>query len=277
MRFGEDKRGIPVSGATLWALGLSLALHAAVMCLRPAPPPAAAAVRERRVRLVLSTPKAREKARQVVETSSAPSDVAEAEDGRRFLGEEDRTYRRQTVSERVGEFREGGRGGGGSGRQGEIGIGDLAMRPQALSGEGGPPGSGGEGRGVSQSNDFVEEVPLGDMTRLNTVEYKYYGFFNRIKRKLERHWGQGLRARMERLWRSGRRMPAGENRITGLVITLDRKGEIVDITIKGRSGVRELDEAAVESFNRAGPFPNPPRGMIRDGYAKIEWGFVVKS
>lgn len=131
--------------------------------------------------------------------------------------------------------------------------------------------------GLSANNDFVEDVPLGDMTRLNTVEYKYYGFYHRIKQKLEQYWGNSIQKKALALWKSGRRFPASKNRITSLEITLDNKGNIVKINIKGSSGVKELDDAAIESFNRAGPFPNPPSGMMKDGIAKIEWGFVVKS
>jgi outer membrane biosynthesis protein TonB len=43
------------------------------------------------------------------------------------------------------------------------------------------------------------------------------------------------------------------------------------------SGIKELDDAAIESFNDAGPFPNPPKGLVVDGKVTIEWGFVVKS
>lgn len=131
--------------------------------------------------------------------------------------------------------------------------------------------------GLSANNDFVEDVPLGDMTRLNTVEYKYYGFYHRIKQKLEQYWGNSIQKKAMALWKSGRRLPASQNRITSLEITIDNKGNIVKINVKGSSGVRELDEAAIESFNRAGPFPNPPAGMMKNGIAKIEWGFVVKG
>lgn len=131
--------------------------------------------------------------------------------------------------------------------------------------------------GLSANNDFVEDVPLGDMTALNTVEYKYYGFYHRIKQKLEQYWGNSIQKKAEALWKSGRRLPASKNRITSLQITIDDKGNIVRINVKGSSGVRELDEAAIESFNKAGPFPNPPSGMMKNGIATIEWGFVVKS
>ena len=51
----------------------------------------------------------------------------------------------------------------------------------------------------------------------------------------------------------------------------------MDIVLKSTSGVKELDEAAVESFNQAGPFPNPPKGMLKNGKATIDWGFVVNT
>ena len=131
--------------------------------------------------------------------------------------------------------------------------------------------------GLAQNNDFVEEVPLGDMTNLNTTEFKYYGFYHRIRQKLEQHWGSSIKDKAKNLYRSGRRMPASENLITSVAVTLDETGKILDMQIQGTSGVRELDQAAIESFNKAGPFPNPPKGLLIGGRATIQWGFVVKS
>lgn len=131
--------------------------------------------------------------------------------------------------------------------------------------------------GFAANNDFVEEVPLGDMTNLNTTEFKYYGFYHRIRQKLEQHWGSSIKDKAKNLYRSGRRMPASENLITSVTVTLNDHGQIVDMVIEGTSGVRELDQAAIESFNKAGPFPNPPKGLLVGGRATIQWGFVVKS
>ncbi|MBC7429215.1 MAG: TonB family protein [Bacteriovorax sp.] len=131
--------------------------------------------------------------------------------------------------------------------------------------------------GLALNNDFVEEVPLGDMTNLNTTEFKYYGFYHRIRQKLEQHWGSSIKDKAKNLYRSGRRMPASENLITSVTVILDDHGQIVDMQIEGTSGVRELDQAAIESFNKAGPFPNPPKGLLVGGRATIQWGFVVKS
>ena len=130
---------------------------------------------------------------------------------------------------------------------------------------------------MAQNNDYIEEVALGDMTALNTSRFKFYGFYFRIKQKIEQFWGNSLRQRAVALYRSGRRLASNNTRITSLRITLDAKGNVVNIFIKTTSGVQALDDAAVESFNRAGPFPNPPKEMIKNGMATIEWGFVVKS
>lgn len=132
-------------------------------------------------------------------------------------------------------------------------------------------------QGLSATNDYVEEVALGDFTHLNTVEYKFYGFFHRIRQKLEQFWGKSIQEKSEALFRSGRRLPASENLTTSLQVTLNEKGEIIGVRVLGASGVRELDDAAIESFNQAGPFPNPPKELLVNGKATIEWGFVVKS
>lgn len=131
--------------------------------------------------------------------------------------------------------------------------------------------------GLAKNNDFVEDLPLGDMTNMNTIEYKYYGFYHRIRQKLEQYWGRNLREKAKTIYASGRRIPASENKITSLTITLDETGTIVDVHVKSTSGVKELDDAAIEAFNEAGPFPNPPKGMMVNGRAQIEWGFVVKG
>ena len=134
-----------------------------------------------------------------------------------------------------------------------------------------------KGKGLGKTNDFLEDIPLGDFTKLNTQEYEFYGFYNRIKEKLEQFWGLNIQEKAQKIYKSGRSLASDRNLITGLTIAINSKGEIVDIMVKSPSGIKELDDAAIESFNRAGPFPNPPKGMIRNGKAIIEWGFVVNT
>ena len=244
----------------------------------------------------------RGKKRQIVETIlDTPSPESKPET--RFLSAQTQRVDKQSVARRVDSFKEAGFGekdgmeieiqreasSVAEGNKtspardrppgkGRVRLSDLAalshMRPLTPKGE-------KEGRkdhrGLAASNDYIDDIPLGDMTKLNTLEFKYYGFYHRIKQKLEQYWGYAVRQKITGLIRRGGRRPASAESITSLAITLNSKGSIVDIQVKSPSGVQELDEAAIESFNKAGPFPNPPEGMLKDGLAKIEWGFVVKS
>ena len=126
----------------------------------------------------------------------------------------------------------------------------------------------------SATTDHVEDVPLGELTQLNTTEFKFYGFYHRIRQKLEQYWGNSLREKAMLLHRQGKAHRLRRERVTALVVVIDHLGNIVRVRLKSTSGVKELDDAAVESFNKAGPFPNPPHEMLKQGQAEIEWGFV---
>jgi len=137
--------------------------------------------------------------------------------------------------------------------------------------------SQGEHSRPASNNDYLNEVPLGEFTKLNTQESKYYGFYFRIRQRLESMWGMTVQEKVDLLFRGGGRLPASEENITALSVVLDRSGKIVQIILKKTSGSHELDDAAIDSFNKAGPFPNPPPGMIHEGFARIDWSFVVKG
>ena len=241
------------------------------------------------------------KKRQIVTTEQTKQKVPPQKNS--FLGESDQSYERESVTRNIGSFRQAGRGiktgtltkntiqkkrqkkvtqkkKGQSNRT--IQFEDLGVGNLPNSGTDGGASLGIENgseklRGLAQNNDYIEDVPLGDMTNLNTIEYKYYGFYRRIKQKLEQHWGKTLREKARSIYQKGGRIPASSLKITSLVISLNRQGEIVGIIVKSTSGVQEFDDAAIESFNKAGPFPNPPMGLLKNGLAKIEWGFVVKG
>ncbi len=132
-------------------------------------------------------------------------------------------------------------------------------------------------KGLGQSNDFLEDIPLGDFTKLNTQEFEFYGFYNRIREKLEQFWGRNIQDQADKIMKSGRSLASDANHITALEIELNSLGEIVKVDVKSASGIRELDSAAIETFNQAGPFPNPPSKMLKSGRAKIKWSFVVNT
>lgn len=236
--------------------------------------------------------------RQIVQSEDSESKERPTE---AFLSDKDRNFDRQTVSKNVDTFNQAAKGNASVTQKAaqpskatkkkafeDLKLSDFGVAagdPMPKEVQRNPASESVQGmengnplnQGISSTNDYVQEVALGDFTHLNTVEYKFYGFYYRIRQKLEQFWGKSIQEKAYALFRSGRRMPAGEDLITSLQVTLNSRGEIVQVKILGTSGVRELDDAAIESFNQAGPFPNPPKDLLVNGKATIEWGFVVKS
>ena len=138
----------------------------------------------------------------------------------------------------------------------------------------------GNQRGLeSTSTDKLEQVEQSLKTQLNTKEYKYYGYYQRIKNQLNQFWQPQVKQKVSRLMTQGRTIASdSNNKVTKLIIVLNDAGTLVKVQVIGESGVRDLDEAAVEAFRQAAPFPNPPKGMVEtDGTIKIRWDFVVES
>jgi TonB family protein len=145
----------------------------------------------------------------------------------------------------------------------------IPMGQQAASG----------GEGPSSTDDRLKDVPTGLQTMLNTREFVYYSYYNRIKEKLRQYWEPKIKEKMERVLRQGRSIASLEQeRITKCVILLDEKGKLVRVQVIGESGLVDLDQAAVEAFQAAAPFPNPPKGIVeKDGYIRIRWDFVLEA
>lgn len=126
--------------------------------------------------------------------------------------------------------------------------------------------------------DWVRGVSESDRTALHTKEYVFYGYFQRIRERLDRAWFPILRARLLVMFRNGRQLASDRDHTTQVTVILNGRGEVVRIRMTEESGVRELDEAAVKAFNQAGPFPNPPKGIVdSNGEIQIPWEFVLKS
>ena len=140
------------------------------------------------------------------------------------------------------------------------------------------PGSADGGSDLATTNDNLKNIENEFLTRLNTKEYKYFGYYNRIKTQLNQWWVPQVQQRFSKMVRQGRMIASEESKVTKLVIVLSDQGQLVKVQVLAESGVRDLDEAAVEAFRQAAPFPNPPKGMIdSDGTVKIRWDCVVES
>ena len=137
--------------------------------------------------------------------------------------------------------------------------------------------TGAQSGETSTTNDNLT-VTEDLITKLNTKEYKYYGYYHRIKIQLNQWWQPKVREKVTKMVNQGRTMASEENKTTRLIIVLNDVGNLVKIQVMAESGIRDLDDAAIEAFRSAAPFPNPPKGIIEsDGTVKIRWDFVVES
>jgi TonB family protein len=158
---------------------------------------------------------------------------------------------------------EGGDEQGSSGRMGSPGMAAL-MPSQAVM-----------DRVIGAApNDSLREVDEGDGTFLNTREWKYASFFNRVKQSVGLHWNPNMQLQ--------RRDPtggtySGRDRFTLLQVVLDERGQVTEVTVKKSSGLDFLDMEAIASFQKAQPFPNPPSGLLDgDSQVKFEFGFFLE-
>lgn len=138
--------------------------------------------------------------------------------------------------------------------------------------------SAGDGQEASATDDHLKNVPTGLQTMLSTREFIYYSYYNRIKDKLRQHWEPKIKEKFERIVRQGRSIASEGDKITKVIIILDEHGTLIRVQVVSRSGVTDLDDAAVEAFRAAAPFPNPPKGIVEeDGTIKIRWDFVLEA
>ena len=134
-----------------------------------------------------------------------------------------------------------------------------------------PTGSGEQRLSGSPSNDLVDEE-LGRGMNVNTREILYAGYINRIKRIVSFYWNQNL----DNLPNSVRLTRARYD--TVVYVVLDDMGALQSIEVTDRCGEAALDQAVVQAFRVAGPFPNPPEQLIaKDGRVYLEdMGFTVQ-
>lgn len=136
---------------------------------------------------------------------------------------------------------------------------------------------GGDGSPTAATDDKLDGVADGDRTVLSTREFRYFSYYHRIKELLRQYWKPTVERKLMSLWAKGRQLGEDEM-VTKVLVLLDEKGAIQKISRVASSGFAELDEAAMDAFQKAGPFPNPPKGIIEDdGFVRIRWDFILKT
>lgn len=123
--------------------------------------------------------------------------------------------------------------------------------------------------GGGAPNDALTEVPEGDGTFLNTREWRYAAFFNRVKQAVAAKWDPNGRLRAKN------RSPGFNERVTTLHVALRPDGSLSDVYVAKSCGIDELDQEAVRAFEQAQPFSNPPAALVENGAIRFAFGFTL--
>ncbi len=167
-----------------------------------------------------------------------------------YLSDKNRFFEKQTKATKISD----------------LSLGDLgAFHKRHHPLKNGPP----KVTGAHSRREYLKNVQAGEENHLNTAEFKFFGYFQRIKKQVEAFWVLRLRdlAKFKKISTSEFK--------TFLVVILDSKGRMSSLHIYGPSGIIELDKIAMDSFVMAGSFPNPPKELIKNGQVRLEWGFIV--
>jgi TonB family protein len=140
--------------------------------------------------------------------------------------------------------------------------GNVAHNLQALAGS---PGS----------DDYLPDVDdEGETNLLNTRKFRYWDFFQRVRERVRGEWNPST------VWRE--RDPSGKrfgvrDRLTVVRVTLDADGGVKQLRVQKPSGLGFLDDEAQRAFAAAGPYPNPPAGLLNArGEVEFQFGFMFE-
>ncbi len=129
-----------------------------------------------------------------------------------------------------------------------------------------------------KGGQYIQGVREGEVTALNTKEFVFYSYFERVRKQLDQAWQPLVRQNIQKILKSGRKLASNADHITRALVTLNQQGQILRIQVLEESGSQDLDQAAVDALNRAGPYPNPPKGLVDGkGEVQIRWDFILKT
>lgn len=133
---------------------------------------------------------------------------------------------------------------------------------------------------VSQESgipDYVPNVRAGGFAALNTDQFTFFTFYERIKPAIRYNWVRGINEIQRGSSLGELSKMAQEQRITHVQVTLNSKGYLEEVLVLRSSGFAKLDDAVVQAFQKATPFLNPPAPMAdEDGKIRFTYGFYLQ-
>lgn len=130
-------------------------------------------------------------------------------------------------------------------------------------------------RGFSTISESVD-VAVGKITALNTDQYLFYSFFNRVGDLIYNRW----EGQVKKAIPAATQKLAGHTYQTKWVTTVDiwvnKSGEYHSAHLMKESGLPEFDRAALVAFQQARFFPNPPQELVEDdGFIHLRYDLEV--
>ncbi|NDF14352.1 energy transducer TonB [bacterium] len=131
----------------------------------------------------------------------------------------------------------------------------------------------------------VKEAPkaayLSDRNRAVKEETSAQGgieTLERVRQQLDQAWQPIVKQNVGKILKGGRQLASNTDFVTRTLVTMNERGEILRIQLLEQSGTEDLDQAAIDALNKAGPYPNPPKGLIdSSGNVHIRWDFILKT
>jgi TonB family protein len=123
------------------------------------------------------------------------------------------------------------------------------------------------------ASDHLPNVDEGEGTFLNTRQWKYAGYFNRMSDRLDDQWVREGRSAVAARDPDGQRF-LYKDRVAVIDVTLDDHGAVKQVRVARSTGVDFLDRVAVDMFRKAEVFPNPPPGIV-DARGEINFAFGI--
>lgn len=119
----------------------------------------------------------------------------------------------------------------------------------------------------SSMSNYLPEITIGNETLLNTKEFAFHAFYIRMKREIEGFW------RPDRAVTPNQAIHG--TFVTTVNVVLDEQGYLQQAKVIKSSGIEGLDREALQSIEKASPFPNPPKELLNDDQLiRVNWNFI---
>ncbi|MGZ3695356.1 MAG: TonB C-terminal domain-containing protein [Bdellovibrionota bacterium] len=105
------------------------------------------------------------------------------------------------------------------------------------------------------------------------VDPRFEGYYKSMRQKVDSAWVKAFKRADVKLLK---KELANKKLKAATVVSLDAKGNILDIALTTKSGNEFVDSTAVAAVKSSGPFDPPPAELLdQNGSTKIRWDFVV--